>query len=165
MLGQYLPILALGVLAFLFAALSFVATKLLAPRNPNDKKLAPYECGIVPTKNNPERFPVRFFLVAMIFIVFDIEIIFFYPWALAHRELGLSGFVAVIIFSVAVFESFLYLIGNGALEWGPIRRSRNNSGQISTDRTTQSTVIRIQDTGVRQVGLEGRPEEDTGVAI
>ena len=73
MLGQYLPILALGVLAFLFAALSFVATKLLAPRNPNDKKLAPYECGIVPTKNNPERFPVRFFLVAMIFIVFDIE--------------------------------------------------------------------------------------------
>ena len=165
MLGQYLPILALGVLAFLFAALSFVATKLLAPRNPNDKKLAPYECGIVPTKNNPERFPVRFFLVAMIFIVFDIEIIFFYPWSLAHRELGLSGFVAVIIFSVAVFESFIYLIGNGALEWGPIRRSRNNSGQISTDRTTQSTVIRIQDTGVRQVGLEGRPEEDTGVAI
>ena len=73
--------------------------------------------------------------------------------------------MAVIIFSVAVFESFLYLIGNGALEWGPIRRSRNNSGQISTDRTTQSTVIRIQDTGVRQVGLEGRPEEDTGVAI
>ena len=56
MLGQYLPILALGVLAFLFAALSFVATKLLAPRNPNDKKLAPYECGIVPTQNNPERF-------------------------------------------------------------------------------------------------------------
>jgi NADH-quinone oxidoreductase subunit A len=163
MLAQYLPILALGVLAFLFAALSFVATKLLAPRNPNDKKLAPYECGIVPTKNNPERFPVRFFLVAMIFIVFDIEIIFFYPWALAHRELGVSGLVAVLIFSVAVFESFIYLIGNGALEWGPIRRSQydsGQSGQISTERTTQSTVVYIQETGVRRVGLEGRPENE-----
>ena len=147
MLGQYLPILALGVLAFLFAALSFVATKLLAPRNPNDKKLAPYECGIVPTQNNPERFPVRFFLVAMIFIVFDVEIIFMYPWATVFREIGLFGFVAILIFSFAVFESFLYVIGNGALEWGP-RKQIEKQDVFSPTRTIHSTI--------RRVGLEGR---------
>lgn len=79
MLGQYLPLLALFAVAALFAAGSFVASGLFAPRNPSAAKQAPYECGIVPTKETPERFPVRFFLVAMIFIVFDIEIIFFYP--------------------------------------------------------------------------------------
>ncbi|MDH4171745.1 MAG: NADH-quinone oxidoreductase subunit A, partial [Acidimicrobiia bacterium] len=118
-LGQYLPILALLVLAGLFAALSLMASALLAPRRPNDKKAAPYECGIIPAKETPERFPVKFFLVAMIFIVFDIEIIFFYPWAMAHRGLGLFGLVAILVFSFLVFESFVYLISNGALNWGP----------------------------------------------
>ena len=91
MLGQYLPIVVLLALAFLFAALSFVVSRLLAPRRPNDRKAAPYECGIIPGRETPERFPVRFFLVAMIFIVFDIEIIFFYPWAIAHRGLAWSA--------------------------------------------------------------------------
>ncbi|MDH3753826.1 MAG: NADH-quinone oxidoreductase subunit A [Acidimicrobiia bacterium] len=122
MLGQYLPILALGVLAVLFAAVSFVASKLLAPRRPTSAKAAPYECGIVPTKEAPERFPVRFFLVAMIFIVFDIEIIFIYPWATIFEGLGLYGLVAMLIFAFAVFESFVYLVGNGALDWGPLKK-------------------------------------------
>jgi NADH-quinone oxidoreductase subunit A len=148
MLGQYLPILALLVLAGLFAALSFVAAGLLGPKRPHDRKLAPYECGIIPSKETPERFPVRFFLVAMIFIVFDIEIIFFYPWAIAHRETGLFGLVAIIVFSAAVFESFLYLISNGALDWGPAKRLRDLSGLRSADRTSTSTI--------RRVGLEGR---------
>ncbi len=150
MLGQYLPIVVLLILAFLFAALSFVASRLLAPRSPNDRKAAPYECGIIPGRETPERFPVRFFLVAMIFIVFDIEIIFFYPWAIAHEDLGLFGLVAVLIFSAAVFESFVYLIGNGALEWGPLRRVRH---AVSPHRTASSTIRRA---GVREVGLEGR---------
>ena len=82
MLGQYLPLLFLLLLAALFAAGSFVASGLFAPRNPTAAKQAPYECGIVPTQATPpDRFPVRFFLVAMIFIVFDIEIIFLYPYA------------------------------------------------------------------------------------
>ena len=152
MLGQYLPIVVLLILAFLFAALSFVASRLLAPRSPNDRKAAPYECGIIPGRETPERFPVRFFLVAMIFIVFDIEIIFFYPWAIAHEGLGLFGLVAVLIFSAAVFESFVYLIGNGALEWGPLRRVRH---AVSPYRTASSTIRRA---GVREVGLEGRDQ-------
>ena len=159
MLGQYLPIVVLLVLAFLFAALSFVASRLLAPRSPNDRKAAPYECGIIPGRETPERFPVRFFLVAMIFIVFDIEIIFFYPWAIAHEGLGLFGLVAVLIFSAAVFESFVYLIGNGALEWGPLRRVRH---AVSPHRTASSTIRRA---GVREVGLEGRGQIAGGLSL
>ena len=152
MLGQYLPIVLLLFLTVLFAAVSFMVSRLLAPRSPNDRKAAPYECGIIPGRETPERFPVRFFLVAMIFIVFDIEIIFFYPWAIAHGDLGLFGLVAVLIFSAAVFESFVYLIGNGALEWGPLRRVRH---AVSPHRTASSTVRRA---GVREVGLQGRDQ-------
>ena len=76
---QYIPLVALGILGLLFASLSFFASRLLAPKRPNDKKSSAYECGIEPAKETPERFPVRFFLIAMIFIVFDIELIFFYP--------------------------------------------------------------------------------------
>jgi NADH-quinone oxidoreductase subunit A len=148
-LGQWLPVVALLVLAVLFAALSFVASSLLAPRRPNDRKSAPYECGIIPANDTPERFPVRFFLVAMIFIVFDIEIIFFYPWAIAHGEVGVFGLVAVLIFTFAVFESFVYLIGNGALEWGPRVSARRLPEAVSSERTAATTV--------RRVGLEGRP--------
>ena len=146
-MGQYLPILVMGVLAVLFAALSFAASYLLAPRNPTVAKRAPYECGIVPQRDVPSRFPVRFFLVAMIFIVFDIEIIFIYPWATIFRSLGVFGLVAIGIFAFAVFESFLYLIGAGALEWGPAKRT-DKSPLVSATRTSSSTV--------RRVGLEGR---------
>jgi len=147
---QYLPLVALGVLGVLFAALSFPVNKLLAPKRPNDKKNSAYECGIEPTKDTPDRFPVRFFLIAMIFIVFDIELIFFYPWAVAHESLGTFGFVAIVIFAAAVFESFVYLVGNGALEWGPVHQARRLTAAVSTERTTRSTI--------RRVGDEGRPD-------
>ena len=154
MTSQYLPVVALFVLAVLFAAISFVASRLLAPRSPNDRKQAPYECGIIPAEENPnERFPVRFYLVAMIFIVFDIEIIFFYPWALSHRSLGLFGLVAVFIFALAVFESFIYLIGKGALEWGPNKQLKQKDEVVSLTRNVSNTVRRV---GVRKVGQEGR---------
>ena len=149
---QYLPVLALLVLGVLFAAISFVASKLLAPRRPNDKKNSAYECGIEPAKETPERFPVRFFLIAMIFIVFDIELIFFYPWAVAHRGLGAFGLVAILIFTAAVFESFVYLIGNGALEWGPVHTAKRLSAAVSDRRTTSSTI--------KRVGSEGRVADE-----
>ena len=149
MLGQYLPLLMLFGLAVLFAAGSFIASGLLAPRNPTNAKRAAYECGIVPTKETPERFPVKFFLVAMIFIVFDIEIIFFYPYALAYGSLGVFGLAMIMVFTFAVFESFVYLISNGALEWGPLKQVARPSGAVSTERTAESTI--------RRVGLENRP--------
>ncbi len=163
MLSQYLPLLALLALAALFAAASFAVSGRLAPRRPTVPKLAPYECGIVPARDTPERFPVRFFLVAMIFIVFDVEIILFYPYAVARGGLGLFGLVVVLVFTFAVFESFVYLISAGALEWGPARADRRmgasrrmgTSGReggaypaVSAQRTAGTTV--------RRVGLEGR---------
>ncbi|MCA1692605.1 MAG: NADH-quinone oxidoreductase subunit A, partial [Actinobacteria bacterium] len=110
------------VLAGLFAGLSFVASHLLAPQRPTVAKLSPYECGIVPDNEPAERFPVRFYLVAMIFIIFDIEIIFLFPWAVIYRSLGAFGLWEMLIFALAVFVSFVYLIGNGALNWGPLRK-------------------------------------------
>ena len=141
-MGQYLPILALGVLAVVFCALSFVASRLMAPRRPTRAKNAPYECGIVSRVEIPERFPVRFFLVAMIFIVFDVEIVFLYPWAVTHGALGLFGLVAIGIFSFAVFESFVYLISKGALDWGPLRSPREDPA-VDAGRTTAGTIRRI----------------------
>ena len=149
---QYLPLAGLLLLAFLFAAISFAFSRLLAPHRPNDKKNAAYECGIEPAKETPERFPVRFFLIAMIFIVFDIELIFFYPWALAHRDLGSFGLVAILIFTAAVFESFVYLIGNGALEWGPVHTAKRLKAAVSAERTSTSTI--------RRVGGEGRLDSE-----
>ena len=155
MLGQYLPVVALLVLAVLFAAISFVASGLLAPRQSHHKKTAPYECGIIPAKETPERFPVRFFLIAMIFIVFDIEIIFLYPWAMRYLDLGLFGLVAMLIFAFAVFESFAYLIGNGALDWGPVKQVIRRE-LIDPNRTASSTI--------RRVGAEGRMETNEEAA-
>ena len=150
-MGQYLPIFAMLVLAVIFAAVSRVVSQLLAPRSPSQPKSAPYECGIVPSKEPPQRFPVKFFLVAMIFIVFDIEIIFLFPFATVFRELGGFGIGAIVIFSAAVFESFVYLISKGALDWGPIKL-QNRSDIVSPARTAATTI--------RRVGLEGRQTVD-----
>ena len=149
-MGQYLPVLALGALAFVFAILSIMVSRLMAPRLMTPAKEAPYESGIVPSREPPQRFPVKFFLVAMIFIVFDIEIIFLYPWAVIYRDLAVFGLVEILVFAVAVFVSFVYLISNGALDWGPLNRARRQSPMVSPERTTRTTV--------RRVGLEGRAD-------
>ncbi len=148
-MGQYLPLVVLLGLAIAFGALSRMASQLLAPRNPSPTKSAPYECGIEDQTASPERFPVRFFLIAMIFIVFDIEIIFFYPFAGIFRELGGYGIVAILIFSAAVFESFVYLIGAGALDWGPRKQQREAVSPMKTAERTATTTV-------RRVGLTGR---------
>ncbi len=153
-MGQYLPIFALLILAALFAALSFVASKLLAPRKPSAIKSSPYECGIEPNRAPPERFPVKFYLIAMIFIVFDIELIFLYPYVIAHKALGLFGLLEVVMFAVSVFVSFVYLIGNGALDWGPAQRSKKLDPMLSAARTAATTI--------RRVGMDGR-EIEAGV--
>ena len=140
-MSAYLPLFTLMVLATLFAGISFLISSLLGPSRPTAAKSAPYECGIVPSREPAERFPVRFYLVAMIFIIFDIEIIFTYPWAVIYSDLRLYGLVEMVIFSVAVFVSFLYLIANGALDWGPVRRVVRPL--VPLGRTTDSTVRRL----------------------
>ncbi len=147
MLGQYLPLAVLLLLAGVFAAGSFATSKLLAPDRKTTAKLAPYECGIVPTREPPERFPVKFYLVAMSFIVFDIEIIFLYPWATVYRRLGPYGLFAVALFSAPIIVSLAYEFSKGALDWGPVRAVRHST-MVSAERTSASTV--------RRVGLDGR---------
>jgi len=137
---QYLPILGLLILGVLFASGSFVASALLAPRKrPSDAKLAPYECGIVPEIEPPQRFPVRFYLVAMIFVIFDIEVVFMYPFAVVFRQLGAFGLVEVLVFSATVFGALLFLVSEGALSWGPAKRLVPGMPA----RTSSSTIVRI----------------------
>ncbi len=137
---QYLPILGLLLLGVLFASGSFVASALLAPhKRPTDAKLAPYECGIVPEVEPPQRFPIRFYLVAMIFVIFDIEVVFMYPFAVVFRQLGTFGLIEVLAFSVTVFGALLFLVSEGALSWGPVKHL--TVGMPA--RTSDSTIVRI----------------------
>jgi NADH-quinone oxidoreductase subunit A len=155
-MGQYLPIVVLMALAIVFGALSFVASRLLAPRRPSAAKEAPYECGIVPSREPPERFPVSFYIVAMLFIMFDIEIIFLYPYAVEAGTLGKAGFGAIALFSAVFFLTFVYEVARGGLEWGPLHRYRDldqAAAMVSPERDTTSTI--------RRVGLEGRVDRMT----
>ena len=116
-LSQYLPIVILLVLATAFAVLSVLASRFLGPRRPTPAKLAPYECGIVPEQVPRDRFPVKFYVVAMLFIVFDVETIFLFPWAVTFRQLGLFGLVEMAIFIGLVFVAYVYVWQRGGLEW------------------------------------------------
>ena len=117
MLSEYLPIVILAGLAFLFAVASLAVSALLRPRRPTPAKLAPYECGIVPEREPSERFPVKFYVIAMLFIIFDIETIFLFPWAVTFRQLGLFGLVEMTLFIGLVFVAYVYVWQRGGLEW------------------------------------------------
>jgi NADH-quinone oxidoreductase subunit A len=119
MLSPYLPIVLLFTLAFLFAAFSVTIAPFVGPRRYNKAKLDFYECGIEPTPQplGPHRFPVKYFLTAMLFIVFDIEIIFLYPYAVANKVLGLFGLVEIVLFIVTVFVAYAYVWRRGGLDW------------------------------------------------
>lgn len=158
-MGQYLPIVVLTVLAVLFGVGSLVASKLLAPRRPSEAKQAPYECGIVSSLEAPERFPVSFYVVAMLFIMFDIEIIFAYPYAVASQSLGSYGFWELVAFSAVFFVAFVYVVARGALDWGPVTKARKLvevDGDILSASRSSSTTI-------RRVGLDGREQEKVSV--
>lgn len=150
-MGQYLPIVFLLILAVIFGALSFGASRLLAPRRPSAAKEAPYECGIVPSREPPERFPVTFYVVAMLFIMFDIELIFIYPFAVDREFLGTYAFFEMLSFSVIFFGAFVYVVARGALDWGPVNVARRLDTVKSSERTASSTI--------RRVGQDGRIED------
>ncbi|MGH8861111.1 MAG: NADH-quinone oxidoreductase subunit A [Jatrophihabitantaceae bacterium] len=119
MLAPYLPILLLFALAFAFAFFSVAIAPFTGPKRYNKAKLDFYECGIEPTPQplGPNRFPIKYFLTAMLFIVFDIETIFLYPYAVANRALGLFGLVEIILFIVTVFTAYAYVWRRGGLDW------------------------------------------------
>ena len=121
-MAQYLPILAMVILVILFVSISFFASILLGVQRPTKAKTAPYECGIVPEQEPVERFPVKFYLVALAFIVLDVEIIFLYPFSTVFRSLGGYGLALMGTFLLILIVPFAYLLSVGALEWGPVRQ-------------------------------------------
>jgi NADH-quinone oxidoreductase subunit A len=165
-MSQYLPVVVLGFLAIAFGGLSFVASRLLAPNRPSVAKEAPYECGIVPSREPPERFPVSFYIVAMLFVMFDIEILFLLPYAIDSDVLGFYGFWAELFFSAVFFLTFVYEVARGGLDWGPLHRYRNLSAEaamVSPDRTLATTIRRVGSEGrlaqTSSEGSEGSDEE------
>ena len=116
--NEYLPIVLLAGLAGVFAVGSLMASRLLRPSHPTAPKLEPYECGITPERvPTNEPFSVKFYVVAMLFIIFDIETIFLFPWAVAFRQLGLFGLVEMVVFIALVFVAYVYVWKRGGLEW------------------------------------------------
>ncbi|MGH8866665.1 MAG: NADH-quinone oxidoreductase subunit A [Actinomycetes bacterium] len=115
----YVPILVLGLIAAGFAVFSIVAGTLAGPRRYNRARYDSYECGIEPTPQpiGGGRFPVKYYLTAMLFIIFDIEIIFLYPWAVAFDSLGWFGLVEMVLFIATVFVAYAYVWRRGGLEW------------------------------------------------
>jgi NADH-quinone oxidoreductase subunit A len=147
-MDQYLPILLLIVLVLAFAIGSFMASQMLGPNGRLDPaKRGPYESGIAPVWETPPRFHVRFYLVAMIFIIFDIEVVFLYPFAVMFHQLSTFGFVEIATFALVVFIAFAYLVSRGALDWGPGKRFGNRTGAPVT-RTMNSTIRRVSRPGV-----------------
>jgi NADH-quinone oxidoreductase subunit A len=118
-MSLYVPILVLAALAAVFVVFSVTMGALAGPKRWNRAKLSAYECGIEPTPQplGGGRFPVKYYLTAMLFIVFDIEIIFLYPWAVAFDKLGIFGLVEMVLFLVTVLVAFGYVWRRGGLEW------------------------------------------------
>jgi NADH-quinone oxidoreductase subunit A len=114
---NYLPILVLIVISIALAAFVILLSTFLGPRHPTHRKLLPYESGMTPLGPAQRRMPVKFYLVAVLFILFDVEVIFFYPWAVVFRQLGLFAFVEMVIFVVILLIGYVYAWKKGALEW------------------------------------------------
>ena len=120
MLKTYIPVLIMVVFGAGFAAVAIVASWFLGPKRPGkDVKYLPYECGITPVGSAHERFPVKFYLVAMIFIVFDIEAVFLYPWAVVYRKFSSTTFVLVemAVFIAILLVGYVYMLGKRVLDW------------------------------------------------
>ena len=114
---EYVPILMFLVVAILFAGSTIAMSTFIVPRRRNPVKNSVYECGVEPVGNARSRFSVKFYLVAVLFILFDIEAVFLYPWAVAFRQLGLYGLVEMLLFIVILLVGYLYLLKKRALDW------------------------------------------------
>lgn len=117
MLAAYLPIIGLVIVAIAFGLVSLVASSLIGQKKPSPVKLSPYECGCEPVGSARERFSVKFYIIAMLFILFDIEAVFLYPWSILFKRLGMFGLVEMGVFIVILFVGYIYVWKKGALEW------------------------------------------------
>jgi NADH-quinone oxidoreductase subunit A len=117
MLAEYFPVLVFIAVSIALGVIMLVIGGLLGPRSPDSEKTSPYECGFEAFEDTRSKFDVRFYLVAILFIIFDLEIAFFIPWALVLDQLGSFGLIAMSIFVLELVIGFFYLWKKGALEW------------------------------------------------
>jgi NADH-quinone oxidoreductase subunit A len=117
MLENYLPILIFIVIGIGFGILPIIAGKLLGPSRPDSAKLSPYECGFEAFEDTRMKFDVRYYLVAILFIIFDLEIAFLFPWAVVLEDIGMFGYIAMVVFLGILVIGFIYEWKKGALEW------------------------------------------------
>ena len=118
MLTGYIPILIMLAVVIAFGVLVVTLSWLVGKRQSSSEKLMAYECGNIPEGNARQRFPIKFYIIAMLFIVFDIEAMFLYPWAVIYRSLKLFGLIEMVVFIAILLIGFLYVWKKGALEWG-----------------------------------------------
>jgi NADH-quinone oxidoreductase subunit A len=114
---QYIPIVLMVGLGVLAGLVFTNINRLIGPKHPSEEKYSTYESGMEPVKSARERFSVKFYLVAMLFILFDIETVFMYPWAVKFRELGMFGYLEMMVFIAILLVGFFYILKKGALQW------------------------------------------------
>ncbi|MCX6639439.1 MAG: NADH-quinone oxidoreductase subunit A [bacterium] len=118
MISQFTPVVWMLICAGILTAIMMAVAIFLGPKRPNKVKGEPFECGIIPTGEARDlRFPIKFFIVAILFIIFDIEVIFLYPWAVVFRELSIVAFVSITIFITVLMAGLFYAVKKGVLEW------------------------------------------------
>ena len=117
MLRAYIPILLFVIVATAFAVVTLLVSRLVSPRKPHPVKLEPYECGIEPLTDARDRYSIRYYLIAMLFVIFEVETIFLYPWAVALDRLALFGLIEMLVFLFILVVGYAYAWRKGALEW------------------------------------------------
>ncbi len=117
MLLHYVPILILLLVVIGFAVSNIIISAIIGRQNPTEEKLSPYECGVEPVGSARERFSVKFYIIAMMFVVFDIEVVFLYPWAVVFKSLALFGLIEMGIFILILLVCYVYIWKRGGFEW------------------------------------------------
>jgi len=116
-MSEYFFISLFAVVALVVIGALLALSTILGPRNPSPQKLIPYECGMIPQEEAKGRYPVRFATIAMLFIIFDVEVVFMYPWAVALDQLKLFGLIEMVLFIAILGVAYVYIWGRGGLEW------------------------------------------------
>jgi NADH-quinone oxidoreductase subunit A len=116
-LAAYLPIFLFIVLAFLFPVVTLLVARLIRPHSGGAGKLAPYECGVDPDSDARQRYAIRYYVVAILFVIFDVETIFLFPWAIIYRQLQLFGLIEMLVFLGILIVGYIWIIKKGALNW------------------------------------------------
>ena len=116
-LTKYIPIFLFMGLAFLFPVVTLLIAKLIRPSTGGAGKLAPYECGVDPDSDARQRYAIRYYVVAILFVIFDVETVFLFPWAIIYKQLALFGFIEMVVFLGILIVGYIWIIKKGALNW------------------------------------------------